>query len=146
MVRAGERYLTEVCRVGYRAGSILAFCRDVCDGKNDPELLTEMAGDPDVTNDELLARLRSIHGIGPSSAHYLLSFLGRQDRLSIDSSTIAHVAKTHMKGKRPTLRQIERIYEAYGPWKNLVWWYEHWLNWDTARQLLREAGCADSAI
>ncbi|MGB2985986.1 MAG: hypothetical protein WBE26_08890, partial [Phycisphaerae bacterium] len=138
ILHAGERYLAEVCRVGYRAEPILALCRDVRDGKVNPEALTEMARDPKVTNDELLAHLRAIRGIGPSSAHYLLSFLGRQDRLSIDSSTISHVAKTYMNGKKPTVRQVEKIYEAYGPWKNLVWWYEHWLTWDTAKQMVRE--------
>ena len=144
ILRAGERYLTEVCRVGYRAESILSFCRDVCEGRIDPEGLDDLARDVGTGSDELLAQLRAIRGIGPSSASYLLSFLGRHDRLAIDSSTVAHVARTHMKGKRPTLRQIERIYERYGRWKNKVWWYEHWLNWDTARQILREAGLSRS--
>ncbi|MBU0719608.1 MAG: hypothetical protein KJ749_15295 [Planctomycetes bacterium] len=139
ILRAGERYLTEVCRLGYRVESILAFCRDVADGRTDPEALTKLAADPDVSSDELLAQLRAIRGIGPSSAHYLLSFLGRHDRLAVDSSTIAHVARTHMHGRKPTLRQIERIYERYGRWKNAVWWYEHWLTWDTAQRLVAAA-------
>jgi len=72
----------------------------------------------------------------------MLSFLGRHDRLAIDSSTITHVARTHTKGKRPTAKQIERIYAPFGRWKNKVWWYEHWLTWETPRELLREAGIA----
>jgi len=139
ILRAGEIYLKEVCRVGYRAEPILTFCRDVCDGRVDPEGLTELARRDDVSSDDLLAQLRAIRGIGPASAHYLLSFLGRHDRLAIDSSTIAHVARVHNKGRRPTLERIERIYARYGKWKNKVWWYEHWLTWDTARQILREA-------
>ncbi len=140
ILRAGEDYLKQVCRIGYRSDSVLRFCRDVCNGQVDPESLTELAADPRVKSDALLSQLRSIHGIGPSSAHYLLSFLGRHDRLSIDSATVAHVARTHMNGKKPTRRQIERIYEAYGPWKNKVWWFEHWLTWATARVMLRDAG------
>ncbi len=140
ILRAGERYLKEVCRVGYRAEPILSFCRDVCEGRIDPETFDDLAHDEEIRSDELLSQLRSIRGIGPSSANYLLSFLGRQGHLSIDSSTVAHVARTHMNGKKPTLRQIEKIYESYGAWKNLVWWYEHWLSWETARQMLREAG------
>lgn len=140
ILRAGKRYLVEVCRVGYRAESILGFCHDVCDGRFDPDGLDAMAASDDVSSDEILARLRSIRGVGPATAHYLLSFLGRHDRLAIDSSTIAHVARVHTKGKRPTLKQIEKIYAPYGKWKNKVWWYEHWLTWDTARQILREAG------
>ena len=140
ILRAGGRYLLEVCRVGYRADSILAFCADVCDGRIDPEELPALALSHDVSSDDLLARLRSIRGIGPASAHYLLSFLGRHDRLAIDSSTVAHVARTHTNGRKPTHRQIEAIYERYGEWKNLIWWCEHWLTWDTAREILREAG------
>jgi 3-methyladenine DNA glycosylase/8-oxoguanine DNA glycosylase len=140
ILRAGGRYLLEVCRVGYRADSILTFCGDVCDGRIDPDQLPALALSDGVSTDDLLARLRSIRGIGPASAHYLLSFLGRYDRLAIDSSTVAHVARTHTNGRKPTHRQIEAVYEPYGRWKNLVWWCEHWLTWETAREILREAG------
>ncbi len=140
ILRAGEGYLKEVCRVGYRAQSILAFCRDVCEGRFDPQELDDMAADSQVGSDEILVQLRSIRGIGPSSAHYLLSFLGRHDRLAIDSSTVAHVATMHNNGRKPTNRKIEKLYEQYGPWKNLVWWYEHWLTWETGKQILHEAG------
>lgn len=140
ILRAGDAYLTAVCRVGYRAASIRGFCEDVCSGRFDPDELDVMAASPDVTSDEILARLRSIRGIGPSSAHYLLSFLGRHDRLAIDSATVAHVARTYTKGRKPTHRKIEKIYERYGRWKNLVWWYEHWLTWGSAKQIVHEAG------
>ncbi len=140
ILRAGERYLNEVCRLGYRTESILAFCRSVCDGRFDPESLDTLASDPAVSSDELLALLRSIHGIGPSSAHALLGFLGRHDRLSIDSATVAHVAQLHTRGRKPTNKQIERVYAPYGRWKNLVYWCENWLTWATANGILREAG------
>lgn len=140
ILRAGDKYLNEVCRLGYRTESILAFCRSVCDGRFDPESLDAMASDAAVGSDDLLARLRSIHGIGPSSAHSLLGFLGRHDRLSIDSATVAHVAQLHTKGRRPTNKQIERVYAPYGRWKNLVYWCENWLTWATASGILREAG------
>ena len=139
ILRAGEKYLLEVCRVGYRAESILAFCADVCDRRFDPAELDEMVSTNGVASEEILAKLRTIRGIGPTSANYLLSFLGRHDRLSIDTATVAHVARTHTKGKKPTNKQIEKIYARYGRWKNKVWWYEQWLSWSTARQLLAEA-------
>jgi len=140
ILRAGERYLNEVCRLGYRTESILVFCRDVCDGRFEPDSLDALASDPAVSSDEILALLRSIRGIGPSSGHYLLGFLGRHDRLSIDSATVAHVAQLHTKGRRPTNKQIERVYAPYGRWKNLVYWCENWLTWATASGILREAG------
>jgi 3-methyladenine DNA glycosylase/8-oxoguanine DNA glycosylase len=139
ILRAGETYLKEVCRVGYRAESILTFCRDVCEERFDPASLDAMAADPDVPSEEIVARFRSINGIGPSSANYLLGFLGRHDHLSIDSVTFAHVAATHTKGRKPTRRLIERIYAPFGRWKNLVSWSENWLTWETAKQIIREA-------
>jgi len=144
ILRAGEKYLLEVCRVGYRAPQILGFCRDVCDGRFDPDALDAMSRSAEVTDEELLARLRTIHGIGPSSAHVLLSFLDRHSHLSVDSATIAHVARTHTNGTKPTVKQVERIYARYGKWKQLAWWFEHWLTWDTAREILKEEGAADS--
>jgi len=145
ILRAGKDYLVGVCRVGYRADSILVFCEDVCDGRFDPAELDAMAASPDVTSDELIKRMLTIRGVGPTSAHYLLSFLGRHDNLAIDTSTVAHVARTHTNGKKPTLKRIEKIYARYGKWKNLVWWNEHWLNWSTARQILDEAGLSERA-
>jgi len=142
ILRAGEKYLLEVCRVGYRTESILEFCRNVCDGRFDPQELDALAASDDVSNEEIIERLRSVRGIGPTSANYLLSFLGRHDRLSIDTATIAHVARVHTKGQKPTLKKIENIYAKYGKWKNKVWWVEHWLSWGTARQILDEAGVA----
>jgi len=139
ILRAGETYLSQVCRLGYRVPAILEFCADVCDGRFDPESLITQAADPATSSDDLLAQLRSIQGIGPSSAHYLLGFLGRHDRLSIDTATVAHVAATHTEGRKPTLQQIERIYAPYGRWKNLVYWCENWLTWETAKQIVREA-------
>ena len=140
ILRAGEGYLNKVCRLGYRTASILAFCSAVDDGRFEPESLDALAMDPAVSSDELLSLLRSIHGIGPSSGHNLLGFLGRHDRLSIDSATVAHVAQLYTNGCRPTNKQIERIYAPYGRWKNLVYWCENWLTWATASGILREAG------
>jgi 3-methyladenine DNA glycosylase/8-oxoguanine DNA glycosylase len=142
ILRAGEKYLLEVCRVGYRAEAILKFCEDVVEKRFDPDELDVMARDPNVTTEEISSRLKSIRGVGPTSANYLLSFLGRHDRLSIDTSTVAHVARTHTNGRKPTIKKIEKIYAKYGPWKNKVWWFEHWLNWGTARRILEESAVA----
>jgi len=139
ILKAGEKYLDQVCRLGYRTDSILRFCREVDAGKLDPESLDTLAADPNVTSDDLLALMLKIRGVGPATAHGLLGFLGRHDRLAIDSATIAHVARTHMKGRRPTLKQIERVYAPYGKWKNLVYWCENWLTWDTAKGMVKEA-------
>ena len=140
ILRAGKPYLIEVCRVGYRADTILALCEDTCAKRFDPLKLDTLAASDNTTTEDLLKRLLAIRGIGPSSAHGLLSFLGRHEHLSIDTATVAHVAKTHTNGRRPTLKRIEKIYAPYGCWKNKVWWFEQWLNWGTAKQILRKSG------
>jgi 3-methyladenine DNA glycosylase/8-oxoguanine DNA glycosylase len=143
ILRAGEKYLLEVCRVGYRAASILQFCEDVCEARIDPQAMDAAARDPGVDSDEILAQLRKIHGIGPSSAHYLLSMMGRHDRLSIDSATFAHVAGVHTNGRKPSIKKIERIYAPYGKWKNRVCWFENWIRWDSAKQIVEDKRRSD---
>lgn len=138
ILKAGEKYLDGVCRLGYRCDSILRFCREVDSGRLDPEALDTLAADPAVTSDDLLALLLRIRGVGPATAHGLLGFLGRHDRLAIDSATIAHVTHAHNKGRKPTLKKIERVYAPYGKWKNLVYWCENWLTWATAQGMIRE--------
>ena len=140
ILRAGESYLKEVCRLGYRTGSVLAFCRDVCSGRMNPEELNDAVAAHEVDSDSLLAGLRLIPGVGPSSAHFLIALLGRYDRLVIDSATTAHVSRAHFNGRKPTPAQIEKIYQPFGSWKHLVCWFEYWLTWDTGRQLAEEAG------
>ncbi|MCP4590570.1 MAG: hypothetical protein GY842_07490 [bacterium] len=134
ILRAGRGYLVEVARVGYRADAILEFCTRVRGGEFDDGALDALARNE--SSDALLKHLRSIRGIGPASAHYLLGIMGHHDRLSIDSSTVAHVARTHTRGRRPTHQQIENIYKRFGRWKQLAWWFEHWLTWDSAGALV----------
>ena len=139
ILKAGERYLKEVCRLGYRSALILKFCQSVCDRETDPEALFALGCSADVSSDDLLEHLRPIPGIGPSSAHFLLSTLGRFDRMSIDSATIAFVGRTHFNGRKPTPKQVERLYARFGKWKNLVWWLESWLTWGTGRAMAAQA-------
>ncbi len=135
---AGEDYLLNVARVGYRAESILEFCRSVQDGSFDAGTLDDFARR--ASGEELYRRLTSIRGIGPASAHFLMGQLGCYERLSIDSWTVSYVSRTYFNGRRVSNKQIERVYAPFGRWRHLVWWFEQWLGWDTARSMLRDAG------
>ncbi len=137
ILTAGEDYLLNVARVGYRADSILAFCRSVVDGTFDVDGLDAFACE--ASADALCRRLTSIKGIGPASGYFLASQLGCHERVSIDSWTVAYVSKTYFKGRKASVRQIERVYAPYGRWRGLVWWFEQWLQWDTAKTMLRDA-------
>ena len=137
VLRAGTDYLLDVCRVGYRAETIIAFCQELTDKSIDVESLWDQAEvDDPASSESILQTLRSIRGIGPASSHALLSLLGRHDRLEIDSATVAHVARTHTKGRKPTGKEVEAIYKPFGQWRNLVYWCENWLQWETAKRIL----------
>lgn len=135
ILRGGKKYLSDVCRLGYRCDSILKFCDDVAGGRFDPDSFEKLAADPDVSSQDLADMFREINGIGPTSANYLIGFVGRHDRLAIDSATYAHVEKHHTRGRKATAKKIERIYAKYGKWKNKAAWLENWLTWGTAREL-----------
>ncbi len=138
ILSAGEGYLLNVARVGYRAKSIMSFCRSVLEGTFDAEDLDVRA--LTASTQELYKRLLSIRGIGPSSANFLLGQLGRHEQMSIDSWTKTYVSRKHFGGRKATVRQIENVYARYGRWRNLVWWFEQWMEWDTARSMLAEGG------
>ena len=135
ILRAGEDYLTGVCRVGYRSAFILQLCRSAEAGSFPEAEITDAIAAGQTA--DALRLLRGLPGIGPTSAHALLSLLGCHDHLAIDSATIAHVARTHTAGRKPSPKEVEAVYAPYGPWKNLVYWFENWLTWDTAQTLLR---------
>jgi len=134
ILAAGEDYLLNVARVGYRAKFILGFCRSVVDGSFDVDGLDTFAAQN--PTEEVYRRLLTIGGIGPSGASFLLSLLGHFGRMSIDSWTLAFVGRHYMNGRKPTVKQVEKLYEPYGDWRHLVWWFEQWLHWDTARSML----------
>ncbi|MEE9296857.1 MAG: hypothetical protein V3W34_18080 [Phycisphaerae bacterium] len=134
ILAAGEDYLLNVARVGYRCKSIVAFCRAVREGSFDAEGLDAFAASND--SEQLRKRLLSIKGIGPAGAHFLLGQLGHFDRVSVDSWTMTYVSGRYLNGRKPTVKQVEKIYERYGRWRSLVWWFEQWLEWDTARSML----------
>ncbi len=140
ILRAGEAYLSDVCRLGYRSASILKLCEGVRRGTIDLDAIRAAAADPAVTSAQVVALLRQIHGVGEASAHFLLATLGRYDLVGIDSWTLTYVGRTYYHGRKPTARQVRRVYEPFSPYQHLAWWCEQWLTWGTAHDILREHG------
>jgi 3-methyladenine DNA glycosylase/8-oxoguanine DNA glycosylase len=135
IIKAGEDYLNDVCRLGYRTAQILRLCEQVRARDFDEATYLDDIATADPA--DLRKRLTAFPGIGPTSAKYLRILYGRYDELAIDSAVVAQVAKIHTKGRRPTIKQIERLYERFGPWRARVYWFEQWLTWETAVQLQR---------
>ncbi len=137
ILKAGRPYLVDVARLGYRADSILQLCRDAIDGTFVEEEIESLARTG--TTDEVFARLTAIKGIGPASAHFLMGLLGHYEHMSVDSWTLRYVSDTYFDGKPVTEKRVREVYERFGRYKQLVWWFEQWLDWGTARSIVADA-------
>ena len=124
ITRAGERYLRDTVRAGYRAPYVFELARRMKNGDIDLEAIEAQAPKMDV--DALFKALTSIKGIGKSSAHYLMNLLGRYDHISIDSATYAYAKRELFRGRRPTEKQIRRRFAQFGKWQSLVYWFARW--------------------
>ena len=124
VTRAGERFLRDNVRAGYRSPYIVELARRMKAGDIDLDALEAQALTMEL--DELFKALTGIKGIGKSSAHYLMNLLGRYDHISVDSATIAYAKREWFRGKTPTEKQIRRRFAQYGKWQSLVYWFSRW--------------------
>lgn len=122
--RAGERFLRDRVRAGYRTEYILELARRQKTGDIDLEAVEAQAAK--MNSDELFRALTSIKGIGKSSAHYLMNLLGHYDHISVDSATYAYAKRELFRGRRPTEAQIRRKFAQFGRWQSLAYWFARW--------------------
>ena len=122
--RAGERFLRDRVRAGYRSPYVLDLARRIKAGDLDLEAVEAQV--PQMDTDELFRALTGIKGIGKSSAHYLMNLLGRYDHISIDSATYAYAKRELFRGRKPTEAQIRRKFAQFGKWQSLVYWFARW--------------------
>ena len=122
ILSAGDSWLREKGRVGYRAGYVIDLCGKVADGSLDLSRVDRA----EIRGADLKRLLMSIKGVGKSTAHYLLMLHGEYSSLSIDSAT--HALMRKITGKEMTDGQIEARYRRWGKYKALALWYE----WVTA--------------
>lgn len=121
VVRAGERFLRDVVRAGYRSPYIMHIAVAQKTGAIDLDALD--AASVAMTEQELFKALLGLRGIGKSSAHFLMNLLGHYDHVPVDSATYAYAKKVFFRGKRPTEKQIRRRFAHYGKWQSLVYWF-----------------------
>ena len=116
----GAEGLARATGMGYRAGRLADFARAIVGG----ELLLDEWEDGGLATEDLTARIGGVRGFGPYCVATLLALLGRYERLPVDSEFVAHVTKGHFNGERPTKREAESVYEDWGRWKHLAYWFE----------------------
>ncbi|MCX6023740.1 MAG: Fe-S cluster assembly protein HesB [Chloroflexi bacterium] len=115
---AGEPYLRDVCRLGYRAPYLVALAEGAASGALDFEGLTRSSAD--LPTPALMKRLKALRGVGPASATYLLATLGRYDVVYVDSSVLAYFMRHITDGRKPTEREVRDLFAPYGEWRGLV--------------------------
>ena len=124
VVRAGERFLRDRVRAGYRSQYILEIARQQKSGEIDLDALD--AASAGMSSEELFSALIRLKGVGKSSAHFLLSLLGHYDHIAVDSATFAYATRALFRGRRPTEAQIRRRFARFGKWQALAYWFGRW--------------------
>lgn len=112
----------EAVELGYRAPYVHELARRVtsCD------LELEALATSDFPTPELENELRAIKGVGPYAAATLLMLIGRYDVLAVDTVFREFVSRRYFGGDRVSDAELEAVYEPWGRWKYLAYWFDLW--------------------
>ena len=101
----------------------VAYFRDLCDKALSGVVALESL--ESMTDDEVIAALTQVKGIGRWSAEMFLMFrLHRPDVLPVDDLGIVNAVKNvYRLRKRPTADRIRKIGEAWRPYRSVASWY-----------------------
>lgn len=111
-------------RFGYRAPYVAELARRVVAGELDLEGLTHS----ELPTPELRRRLLGIKGVGPYAAATLLMLLGRYDALGYDTVLRDFVSARYFGGERRAEHELLAVYDDWGRWRYLAYWFEMWLD------------------
>lgn len=136
ILAAGSAHLRGHARLGYRADSVLRLCEGILEGRIDLAWAERGALD----GPDLRRFFRSLPGIGPVTARYLAVLHGHFDELAVDSLVLAFLGDTRFGGRRPREAEVQALYEPFGPWRALAYWFEFlgavdpetWRGWQTS--------------
>ncbi|MBN1259288.1 MAG: Fe-S cluster assembly protein HesB [Anaerolineae bacterium] len=116
-----ERLRAEI-RLGYRAPFIHTLAVQVAGGSLDLEAWRDPALPTPVVKRHLLA----IKGVGAYAAASLLMLLGRYDDIARDTVFRDFVSAKYFDGQTPPEVEARALYDAWGPWKFLAYWFDLW--------------------
>ena len=120
MARKNSAFYTETVRAGYRGEYLRRLARSVASGQLDLEALGT-AGENELPDDELAARLLALPGVGPYAAAHIMMLLGRYSRLILDSWTRPKYLRVS-GAKTAKDSTIERRFRRYGSYAGLAFW------------------------
>lgn len=120
IAEAGEAFLKEEIRAGYRAPYLAELARRISSGELDVERWRHSPLGTDV----LAAEIRGLRGVGEWSTKNILQLVNRYDQLAIDSWVRKQFSEIHNKGGPVSDEDIEEHYERFGRWRGLVLWLD----------------------
>ena len=113
-------------RLGYRADYIHTLAVRVASG----ELKLEAWQDAATPTPDLKKALLDIKGVGNYAAATLLMLLGRYDELAVDTAFRRFVSRKYFDGQPPSDDEARAVYEDWGRWKYLAYWFDIWQGFD----------------
>jgi 3-methyladenine DNA glycosylase/8-oxoguanine DNA glycosylase len=109
-------------RMGYRSDYIHLLSRRIASGEVDLEAMKRSS----LPTKELKKELLSIKGVGNYAAANLLMLVGCYDELAIDSIFHTYMSERYFNGEQPSDKEASAIYDDWGKWKYLAYWFEIW--------------------
>jgi 3-methyladenine DNA glycosylase/8-oxoguanine DNA glycosylase len=124
----GAERLRSEARWGYRAPSLAAIAGAIDSGTVDPAAWEAWEG----STEDLEEEIRRLPGFGPYATAHALALLGRFDRIGVDTVFREFVRRRHFPKSRkvPADRRMLAVYERWGEWRMLAYWYELWVDYD----------------
>lgn len=120
---AGESFLKDVGRVGYRSRYLIALAERFLE--NDEKSAADIG---QLSPRECREYFNGFMGIGKITACYLASLHGHFDELAIDSLVIKYMSQRHFGGRTPSEQEIREVYAPFGKWQYLAYWMEFIIN------------------
>jgi 3-methyladenine DNA glycosylase/8-oxoguanine DNA glycosylase len=120
MAEASGAFYKDVMRAGYRGPYLRSIAVGVASGELDLEALAE-APREDLPDEEVMARLLALPGVGPYAAAHMMTLLGRYSLLILDSWSRPKYLRV-TGGRKASDKTIERRFRRYGPYAGLAFW------------------------
>ena len=80
--------------------------------------------DPALSSEEIRKRLIAIKGVGSYAAASMMMLLGRYDFIPVDTVFRDFMKATNFKDREFSEAEGLQIYEPWGKWKYLAYWFE----------------------
>jgi len=107
-------------RFGYRNQSLYALAQLITNGERDLETYR----DPSIESKILWKELLGLRGVGPYAASCLMIYLGRYERVNVDSWARMMVSKE--LGRPVSDSEVHEFFAPYGEWSGLVYHFYPW--------------------